>query len=165
MTRKMESYKYQKLFSIQDILKILPHRFPFILIDKVKIIDLGRNLVATKNVTINEPFFQGHFPNQPVLPGVLTIEMMAQAGSFLILSQVENPLSKNMFFSAVEKARFTRPIIPGDKLEINVALDRKKLGLYKFKGECFVDNEVVAKANFSAKLLIEFKNSIGKFYS
>ena len=153
MTRKMESYKYQKLFSIQDILKILPHRFPFILIDKVKIIDLGRNLVATKNVTINEPFFQGHFPNQPVLPGVLTIEMMAQAGSFLILSQVENPLSKNMFFSAVEKARFTRPIIPGDKLEINVALDRKKLGLYKFKGECFVDNEVVAKANFSAKIV------------
>jgi beta-hydroxyacyl-ACP dehydratase FabZ len=149
----MESYKYQKLFSIQDILKILPHRFPFILIDKVKIIDLGRNLVATKNVTINEPFFQGHFPNQPVLPGVLTIEMMAQAGSFLILSQVENPLSKNMFFSAVEKARFTRPIIPGDKLEINVALDRKKLGLYKFKGECFVDNEVVAKANFSAKIV------------
>ena len=123
------------------------------MIDKVKIIDLGRNLVATKNVTINEPFFQGHFPNQPVLPGVLTIEMMAQAGSFLILSQVENPLSKNMFFSAVEKARFTRPIIPGDKLEINVALDRKKLGLYKFKGECFVDNEVVAKANFSAKIV------------
>ena len=149
----MDSYKDQKLFSIQDILKVLPHRYPFILIDKVKIIELGRNLVATKNVTINEPFFQGHFPNQPVLPGVLTIEMMAQAGSFLILSQVENPLSKNMFFSAVEKARFTKPIIPGDKLEINVILDRKKLGLCKFKGECFVDKKIVAKANFSANIV------------
>ena len=149
----MDSYKDQKLFSIQDILKVLPHRFPFILIDKVKIIELGRNLVATKNVTINEPFFQGHFPNQPVLPGVLTIEMMAQAGSFLILSQVDNPLSKNMFFSAVEKARFTKPITPGDKLEINVVLERKKLGLCKFKGECFVDKEIVAKANFSANIV------------
>ena len=149
----MEIYKDQKSFSIQDILKVLPHRFPFILIDKVKIIDLGNNLVATKNVTINEPFFQGHFPNQPVLPGVLTIEMMAQAGSFLILSQVKNPLSKNMFFSAVEKARFTKPIIPGDKLKINVALEKKRLGLCKFKGECFVDNEIVAKANFSANIV------------
>ena len=149
----MDSYKDQKLFSIQDILKVLPHRYPFILIDKVKIIELGRNLVATKNVTINEPFFQGHFPNQPVLPGVLTIEMMAQAGSFLILSQVENPLSKNMFFSAVEKARFTKPITPGDKLEINVILERKKLGLCKFKGECLVDKKIVAKANFSANIV------------
>ena len=149
----MNNYKDQKLFSIHDILKVLPHRFPFILIDKVKINDLGRNLVATKNVTINEPFFQGHFPNQPVLPGVLTIEMMAQAGSFLILSQVENPLSKNMFFSSVEKARFTKPIIPGDKLEINVTLERKKLGLCKFKGECFVENQIVAKANFSANIV------------
>ena len=95
----MDSFKDQKLFSIQDILKVLPHRYPFILIDKVKIIELGRNLVATKNVTINEPFFQGHFPNQPVLPGVLTIEMMAQAGSFLILSDFRS-ISKPIFLSA-----------------------------------------------------------------
>ena len=79
--------------------------------------------------------------------------MMAQAGSFLILSQVDNPLSKNMFFSAVEKARFTKPITPGDKLEINVVLERKKLGLCKFKGECFVDKKIVAKANFSANIV------------
>ena len=79
--------------------------------------------------------------------------MMAQAGSFLILSQVENPLSKNMFFSAVEKARFTKPITPGDKIEINVILERKKLGLCKFKGECFVDKKIVAKANFSANIV------------
>jgi beta-hydroxyacyl-ACP dehydratase FabZ len=153
----MNSYQNQKEFSIQDILKVLPHRYPFILIDKVKINDLGRNLVAIKNVTINEPFFQGHFPNQPVLPGVLTIEMMAQAGSFLILSQVKDPLSKNMFFSAVEKAKFTKTITPGDRLEIHVTLEKKKLGLCKFKGECFVDSDLVAKANFSANIVDRLK--------
>ena len=138
---------------INDIQKILPHRYPFLLIDKIINFEPDISAHAVKCVTINEPFFQGHFPNQPVLPGVLTIEMMAQAGSFLILSQVENPLSKNMFFSAVEKARFTKPIIPGDKLEINVILERKKLGLCKFKGECFVDKKIVAKANFSANIV------------
>ena len=157
MILKMNSYQSQKEFSIQDILKVLPHRYPFILIDKVKINDLGRNLVAIKNVTINEPFFQGHFPNQPVLPGVLTIEMMAQAGSFLILSQVKDPLSKNMFFSAVEKAKFIKTITPGDRLEIHVTLEKKKLGLCKFKGECFVDSDLVAKANFSANIVDRLK--------
>ena len=94
----MSNFKKKKVFSIKDILKVLPHRYPFILIDKVKIKNLGNDLIAQKNITINEPCFQGHFPNQPVLPGVLTIEMMAQAGSFLILSQVENPLKRICFF-------------------------------------------------------------------
>ena len=149
----MDNYKKQKLFSIQDILKVLPHRYPFILIDKVKIKKLGSHLIAIKNITINEPFFQGHFPGQPVLPGVLTIEMMAQAGSFLILSQVENPLSKNMFFSSVDKAKFRSPITPGDQLEMHITLEKKKLGLCKFKGECFVDNKLVANAFFSANIV------------
>jgi len=149
----MKNYKKQTSFSIKDILKVLPHRYPFILIDKVKIKELGNDLIAVKNVTINEPCFQGHFPGQPVLPGVLTIEMMAQAGSFLILSQVEDPLSKNMFFSSVDKAKFRRPIIPGDKLEIHVTLEKKKLGLCKFIGKCFVENSLVANANFSANIV------------
>ncbi len=149
----MDNYKQQKSFSINDILKVLPHRYPFILIDKVKIKKLGSYLIANKNITINEPFFQGHFPGQPVLPGVLTIEMMAQAGSFLILSQVENPLSKNMFFSSVDKAKFKSPITPGDQLEIHITLEKKKLGLCKFKGECFVDNKLVANAFFSANIV------------
>ena len=149
----MDNYKQQKSFSINDILKVLPHRYPFILIDKVKIKKLGSYLIANKNITINEPFFQGHFPGQPVLPGVLTIEMMAQAGSFLILSQVENPLSKNMFFSSVDKAKFRSPITPGDQLEIHITLEKKKLGLCKFKGECFVDNKLVANAFFSANIV------------
>ncbi len=149
----MNNIIIQKSFLINDILKVLPHRYPFILIDKVEIKELGKNLIATKNITINEPYFQGHFPGQPVLPGVLTIEMMAQAGSFLILSQVENPLSKNMFFSSIEKARFKKTIVPGDQLKIYIILEKKKLGLCKFKGDCFVNKKLVASAKFSANIV------------
>ena len=149
----MNNLKKKKSFSIQDILEVLPHRYPFILIDKVEIINLGYDLIAQKNITINEPYFQGHFPNQPVLPGVLTIEMMAQAGSFLILSQVENPLEKNMFFSSVENAKFKKPIVPGDVLKIHINLIKKRLGLCKFKGECFVENNLVACSDFSANIV------------
>ena len=149
----MSNFKRKKVFSIKDILKVLPHRYPFILIDKVEIKNLGHDLIAQKNITINEPCFQGHFPNQPVLPGVLTIEMMAQAGSFLILSQVENPLKKNMFFSSVENAKFKKPIVPGDILKIHIKLIKKRLGLCKFKGECFVESDLVAYSNFSANIV------------
>ena len=149
----MSNFKKKKVFSIKDILKVLPHRYPFILIDKVKIKNLGNDLIAQKNITINEPYFQGHFPNQPVLPGVLTIEMMAQAGSFLILSQVENPLKKNMFFSSVENAKFKKPIVPGDILKIHIKLIKKRLGLCKFTGECFVKSDLVARSNFSANIV------------
>ena len=149
----MNQFKNQTKFDINDIIKILPHRYPFILIDKIEITNPGKQLVALKNLTINEPFFQGHFPGQPVMPGVLSLEIMAQAGSFLMLSQVENPLSANMFFSSVEKAKFRKPIVPGDQLIIYMRLVKKKLNLCKFHGVCKVDNRVVADANFSANLV------------
>ena len=97
-------------FDINDIIEILPHRYPFIFIDRIEIVKPGKSLLALKNLTINEPFFQGHFPGQPVMPGVISLEIMAQAGSFLMLNQVEDPLSKNMFFTSVEKARFKKPV-------------------------------------------------------
>ena len=128
----MNQFKNQTKFDINDIIKILPHRYPFILIDKIEILEKGKSLVALKNTTINEPFFQGHFPGQPVMPGVLSLEMMAQAGSFLMLSEVEDPLSMNMFFSAVESSRFKKLIIPGDQLKIHMELVKKKLNLCKF---------------------------------
>lgn len=149
----MNQFKNQTKFDINDIIKILPHRYPFILIDKIEITNPGEQLVALKNLTINEPFFQGHFPGQPVMPGVLSLEIMAQAGSFLMLSQVENPLSANMFFSTVEKAKFRKPIVPGDQLIIYMRLVKKKLNLCKFHGVCKVDDKVVADANFSANLV------------
>ena len=96
-------------------------------------------MTAIKNTTINEPYFQGHFPGQPIMPGVLSLEMMAQAGSFLMLNQVDDPLTKNMFFTTVEKAKFKKPIIPGDQLTVNVDLIKKKLNLCKFHGRCNID--------------------------
>ena len=141
------------LYVINDIIKILPHRYPFILIDRIEIIEQGESLIALKNLTINEPFFQGHFPGQPIMPGVLSLEIMAQAGSFLMLSQVADPLSTNMFFSTVEKAKFRKPVIPGDQLVVHMNLIKKKLNLCKFHGICKVDNKVVAEALFSANLV------------
>ncbi len=149
----MNDYKNQTKFDINDIIKILPHRYPFILIDRIEIIEQGESLIALKNLTINEPFFQGHFPGQPVMPGVLSLEIMAQAGSFLMLSQVVDPLSTNMFFSTVEKAKFRKPVIPGDQLVVHMNLIKKKLNLCKFHGICKVDNKVVAEALFSANLV------------
>ena len=95
----MESIKEKTRFEIQDIIRILPHRYPFILIDKIVEMKPGESLVAIKNVTINEPFFPGHFPSQPVMPGVLSLEIMSQAGAFLVLNYVDDPMKKNMFFS------------------------------------------------------------------
>ena len=149
----MNDYKNQTKFDINDIIKILPHRYPFILIDRIEIIEPGVSLIALKNLTINEPFFQGHFPGQPVMPGVLSLEIMAQAGSFLMLSQVVDPMSTNMFFSTVEKAKFRKPVVPGDQLVVHMTLIKKKLNLCKFHGICKVDNKVVAEALFSANLV------------
>ncbi len=149
----MNQFKSQTKFDINDIIKVLPHRYPFILIDRIEITEPGERLIALKNMTINEPFFQGHFPGQPVMPGVLSLEIMAQAGSFLMLSQVEDPLSTNMFFSAVEKTKFRKPIVPGDQLIIHMTLAKKKLNLCKFHGVCKVDDEIVAEAFFSANLV------------
>ena len=149
----MNQFKSQTKFDINDIIKVLPHRYPFILIDRIEIIEPGERLIALKNMTINEPFFQGHFPGQPVMPGVLSLEIMAQAGSFLMLSQVEDPLSTNMFFSAVEKTKFRKPIVPGDQLMVHMTLAKKKLNLCKFHGVCKVDDEIVAEAFFSANLV------------
>ena len=149
----MNKLSNQTQFNIEDIINILPHRYPFILIDRVEIIDPGKSLIALKNLTINEPFFQGHFPMQPVMPGVLSLEIMAQAGSFLMLSHIEDPLSKNMFFSMVEAAKFKKPIVPGDQLKIHMDLVKKKLNVCKFHGRCMVDNILVAEAKFAANLV------------
>ena len=149
----MNQFKSLTKFDINDIIKVLPHRYPFILIDRIEITEPGERLIALKNMTINEPFFQGHFPGQPVMPGVLSLEIMAQAGSFLMLSQVEDPLSTNMFFSAVEKTKFRKPIVPGDQLMVHMTLAKKKLNLCKFHGVCRVDDKTVAEAFFSANLV------------
>ena len=138
---------------IEELMELLPHRYPFILIDRIIEIDPGKRCTAIKNITINEPYFQGHFPNQPVMPGVLILESMAQAGAFLVLNSVEDPLSKNMFFSAVEKAKFRKPIIPGDQVKIEMELLKIRMNAARLKGTAYVDGEVVTEAIIMANIV------------
>ena len=140
-------------FEIQDIVKILPHRYPMILIDRITEITEGVGLTAIKNVTINEPYFAGHFPAQPVMPAVLILESMAQAGAFLVLNTVPDPLQKNMLFSSISDSKFRIPIIPGDQIEIKMQLVKIRLGAVKLRGDAYVDGKLVAEANLMANIV------------
>src|SRR6201988_597285 len=113
---------------IHDILKILPHRYPFLLIDRVLDLKRKERIVAIKNVTVNEPFFTGHFPGLPIMPGVLIVEAIAQAGGALLLTEVEDRTNKLIVFTGIEKARFRRPVVPGDQLRIEVVMLSWKQG-------------------------------------
>ena len=149
MSEQLKKDKY----NIQDIIKILPHRYPFILIDRIDEVKPGEFVNAIKNVTINEPFFQGHFPGQPVMPGVLSLESIAQTTAFLMLHELDDPLKKNMFISGVDGVRFRRLIVPGDQLEINIQLKSKKLTLYKFEGTIKIDNQLAVQAIITSNLV------------
>ena len=130
--------------SIEEILNLLPHRYPFLLVDKI--LEQEENkIVGVKNVTINEPFFQGHFPGHPVMPGVLIIEAMAQVGGVLMFSKDENK-GKIPLFAGIDKARFKKPVRPGDQLIIKVEIMKMKRGIGKAKAEAYVDDNLVASA-------------------
>ena len=134
-------------------MKILPHRYPMILIDRITEITEGVGLIAIKNVTINEPYFAGHFPAQPVMPAVLILESMAQAGAFLVLNTVPDPLKKNMLFSSISDSKFRIPIVPGDQVEIKMQLVKIRLGAVKLRGDAYVDGKLVAEANLMANIV------------
>ena len=140
-------------FNIQDILELLPHRYPMVLIDRIIEIEHGKTLTAIKNVTINEPFFAGHFPSQPIMPAVLILESMAQAGAFLVLNNVPEPLKKNMLFSSITDSKFRAPIVPGDQVKIRMQLAKIRLGAVKLIGKAFVDDKLVAEANLMANIV------------
>jgi len=149
----MENIKEKTRFEIQDIIRILPHRYPFILIDQIIEMKPGESLVAIKNVTINEPFFPGHFPSQPVMPGVLSLEIMSQAGAFLVLNYVDDPMKKNMFFTGADAVRFRKPIVPGNQMRIHMKLVKQKLNLCRFEGKCYVEDELVVEAKLTANIV------------
>ena len=136
------------MMDIHQILKQLPHRYPFILVDRVLELDKGKSIKALKNVTINEPFFGGHFPHRPVMPGVLMLEAMAQAAALLAFDTVGvTPDDKTVYyFAGIDGARFKRPVEPGDQLVMDVSLDRMKAGIFKFKGITRVGADVVCEA-------------------
>ncbi|MDQ7015046.1 MAG: 3-hydroxyacyl-ACP dehydratase FabZ [Gammaproteobacteria bacterium] len=134
--------------SIHEVLEYLPHRYPFLLIDRVLDIELGSHLTAIKNVTFNEPFFTGHFPNRPVFPGVLMLEAMAQATGILVFKTNEKkPTDKSLYlFVSIDKARFKRQVEPGDQLTIKVKLLKQKRGMWKFATEAWVGDELACSA-------------------
>ncbi len=133
---------------IHQILNKLPHRYPFLMIDRVLELDKGKRIKALKNVTINEPFFVGHFPRRPVMPGVLVLEAMAQAGALLSFETLGQTPDDNVvyYFGGIDAARFKRPVEPGDQLILSVTLDRMKSGVFKFSGVASVGEEVAAEA-------------------
>lgn len=139
---------------ILEIKRMIPHRYPFLLVDKVRDIELSKSAVGIKNVTINEPFFEGHFPARPVMPGVLIIEALAQTAAILVIKTIDaidNDLL--VYFMSIEGAKFRKPVGPGDVLELHVEVLRGRGKVWKFKGEGRVDGAVVAEAEFTAMMV------------
>ena len=141
---------------IARIMKLLPHRYPFLLIDKMIDMDGEESGTAIKNVTINEPFFQGHFPGKPVMPGVLLVEAMAQAAGALVLNHLGDAhAGKLVFFMSIDKARFRKPVLPGDVVHFHVKLSNKRAPVWKYWAEAHVDGKKVAEAEIGAMLMNE----------
>ena len=137
-----------KTLNIHEIKNLLPHRYPFLLVDRVTESIIGEKLIAIKNVTVNEPFFEGHFPHRPVMPGVLILEAMAQASAILAsfdLDKIDN-LNRLYYFVGIDKARFKRPVEPGDQLVFEVKIVRRIKNMWKCEGVATVDGDVAAKA-------------------
>ena len=136
------------MMDIHQVLKQLPHRFPFLLVDRVLELEKGKRIKALKNVTINEPFFTGHFPHRPVMPGVLMLEALAQTAALLAFDSLGvTPDDKSVFyFAGIDRARFKRPVEPGDQLLLNVELGRVKFGIFKFKAWATVNDQLAVEA-------------------
>lgn len=138
---------------INQIQQILPHRYPFLLIDRVIDLTPKERIVAIKNVTINEPFFAGHFPGNPIMPGVLILEAIAQAGGALLLTEVQDRADKLMVFTGIERARFRRPVVPGDQLRIEVEVKVWRQNAVRMEGKAFVGDKRAAEATVTCRLV------------
>jgi len=141
---------------IVKLMTLLPHRYPFLLVDRIIEIDRDESAIGIKNVTFNEPHFQGHFPDAPVMPGVLVIEAMAQtAGAICVLSALDNVKPKVVYFMTVEDCRFRKPVVPGDQLRLHMKKQKHRRNMWWFRGEAMVDGVLVAEATVSAMLVTE----------
>ena len=136
--------------TIDRILKILPHRYPFLLVDRILELDPGKRVVGIKNVTINEPFFVGHFPSGPIMPAVLIVEAMAQVGGVMLLSMVDEPEKKLAYFMGIDKAKFRKPVVPGDQLRFELEMMKMRSRTCKMKGLAYVDGKLVAEAELTS---------------
>jgi len=142
------------MLDINEIMKYLPHRYPFLLVDKIIALEAGSSITGIKNVTINEPFFQGHFPGHPIMPGVLIVEAMAQVGGILAFkSEPDKTADKVVYFMGIDKARFRKPVFPGDRLRLVLDVIKQRRAIWNFKGEAFVDDQLVAEAELLATIM------------
>ncbi|HUN84728.1 MAG TPA: 3-hydroxyacyl-ACP dehydratase FabZ [Terracidiphilus sp.] len=140
-------------FDIQEILEFLPHRYPFLLIDRIVEFEPKQRLVAIKNVTINEPFFQGHFPGYPIMPGVLVVEAMAQAGGIIIMHELPDRLERLVVFTGIERAKFRRPVTPGDQLRIEVDVLSFRTRAGRIHGRALVDDKLTCEATLTCQVV------------
>ena len=143
----------ERIIDINEIMEMIPHRYPFLLIDKVKDIQSGESAIGIKNVTVDEPYFEGHFPGHPIMPGVLIIEAMAQTSAVLVVEAMGKQENRLVYFMTVDQARFRKPVLPGDRLELTVRKERSRGNVWKFKGEALVDGNLKAEAVFSAMII------------
>jgi UDP-3-O-[3-hydroxymyristoyl] N-acetylglucosamine deacetylase/3-hydroxyacyl-[acyl-carrier-protein] dehydratase len=157
--KKLITNRYQKkpsgdfLLDINAILKIMPHRYPFLLVDRVIDIQPRKKVVAIKNVTMNEPFFSGHFPGHPIMPGVLIVEAMAQAGGILLLNTVDDPENKLVYFLGIDGVRFRKPVLPGDQIRFELDMVQFRRGTCKMQGKAFVEGDLVTEAILMATIV------------
>jgi beta-hydroxyacyl-ACP dehydratase FabZ len=141
------------LKDITEIQRYLPHRYPFLLVDRILEVEEGKRAVGLKNVTINEPFFQGHFPEQPIMPGVLILEAMAQVGGYLALSYLEKEGQQAAYFMGIDKAKFRKPVLPGDSLRLEVKVLKQRGKVWVFKGSAYVGEALVSEAELMAMMI------------
>lgn len=143
------------MMGIQEIMDTLPHRYPFLLIDKIVEMEMGKRVIGIKNVTMNEPFFQGHFPGHPIMPGVMILEAMAQAGGVLALKSVPPDQVKNkvLYFMSIDKAKFRKPVVPGDQLRFEIDVIKQRSNIMSLKAQALVSDAVVAEAELMAMIV------------
>jgi len=141
------------MIDIKEIMTLLPHSYPFLLVDRIIEIEPGKRVVGIKNVTYNEPFFPGHFPGRPIMPGVLIVEAMAQTAGILAFKSIsEEDQGKPVFFLGIDNVRFRKPVVPGDQLRLELEVTRHRQSIWGFKGQSFVDGKLVAEADLLAML-------------
>jgi len=143
------------MMNILEIMDILSHRYPMLLVDRVLSLEEGKKIVAVKNVSVNEPFFPGHFPGEPIMPGVLIIEAMAQAGAILVVVSDNIPRNHVTYFGGIDKARFRKPVVPGDVLRLELEVITKRRGIYFLQGKAYVEDNLVAEAEVKATFALK----------
>lgn len=145
--------KNKELQNIENILKVLPHRYPFLLVDRILEMEKGKSLIAIKNVSYNEPFFSGHFPNLKVMPGVLIVEALAQAGGILLYYSIPDPQNKFVFLSKIDNTKFRKPVVPGDQLRLEVEILKLRNRFCHTRGKAYVEGEIAVEGEMMASLI------------